>query len=361
MSPLLLRCHLALSLVVALPTRAQPDSPHYSSMSNSIQWSQLSPIPDAEGFAGSFAGVSGGALLVAGGANFVGERWANSPPKKWYDSVFVLEEPNGEWQAGFKLSRPLGYGVSITTQDGLICIGGSDATRHYAEVFRLQWKDGGMHYVELPALPRACANACGAVVGQTIYVAGGLESPSATSALKTFWALDLNAAEPTWRELEPWPGPARMLAVAAERDGSFFLFSGCNLSVDKDGGIVRDFLRDAYRFTTGQGWQQLADLPRAAVAAPSPAPAFGESELLVLSGDDGMQVNFSPIQEHPGFPKDILAYNTATGLWRNAGSLPFSRATAPTAAWKNRAVIPNGEVRPRVRTPQVWSMEQKGN
>jgi len=330
-------------------------------MPNPIQWSQLPPLPDAEGFAGCFAGVSGGALLVAGGANIVGERWANPLQKKWYDSGFVLEEPKGEWRAGFKLPRPLGYGVSITTQDGLICIGGSDATRHYAEVFRLQWKDGGIHYSELPALPRACANTCGAVVGQTIYVAGGLESPSATSALKTFWALDLSVAEPTWRELEPWPGPARMLAVAAERDGSFFLFSGCNLSVDKNGGIVRDFLRDAYRFTPGQGWQQLADLPRAVVAAPSPAPAFGESELLVLSGDDGVQVNFSPIEEHPGFPKDILAYNTATGLWRNAGSLPFSRATAPTAAWKNHAVIPNGEVRPRVRTPQVWSMEQKGN
>src|SRR5262245_23532811 len=33
-------------------------------------WTQLPPLPDREGFAGAFAGVTGGALIVAGGANF---------------------------------------------------------------------------------------------------------------------------------------------------------------------------------------------------------------------------------------------------------------------------------------------------
>lgn len=59
-------------------------------------------------------------------------------PKKWYDSVFVLGKASAEWHAGFKLPRPLGYGVSVTMQDGLICIGGSDSTHHFTEVFRLQ-------------------------------------------------------------------------------------------------------------------------------------------------------------------------------------------------------------------------------
>lgn len=35
-----------------------------------IQWKQLPSIPDEEGFAGMYSGVSNGVLVVAGGANF---------------------------------------------------------------------------------------------------------------------------------------------------------------------------------------------------------------------------------------------------------------------------------------------------
>jgi N-acetylneuraminic acid mutarotase len=152
-----------------------------------------------------------------------------------------------------------------------------------------------------------------------------------------------------------------MLAVAAASKDAFYLFSGCDLSPGEEGGgVVRKYHRDAYRFIPGRGWTRLADLPRAAVAAASPAPSFAESEFLLLSGDDGSHVDFSPIQEHPGFPRDILAYNLSIDEWRTAGTLPFSRVTVPAVAWKGRTVIPSGEVRPRVRTPQVWTLEMKG-
>ena len=36
----------------------------------SLEWKQLADLPDVEGFAGSYAGVSNGALIVCGGANF---------------------------------------------------------------------------------------------------------------------------------------------------------------------------------------------------------------------------------------------------------------------------------------------------
>src|SRR4051812_48682060 len=62
-----------------------------------LQWERLPSIPAAEGFAGSFAGVSGGALVVAGGANITGDKWGTNYQKVWYDSVFVLEQPKGAW------------------------------------------------------------------------------------------------------------------------------------------------------------------------------------------------------------------------------------------------------------------------
>ena len=320
-----------------------------------LAWEKLPAIPDAEGFAAPFAGVSNRALIVAGGANIAGEKWGGTIRKQWHDSVFVLENSDGEWRGGFHLPRALGYGVSVTTERGVVCIGGSDSQRHCADVFLLEWRGGRIVTTALPALPKPCANACGALVGKVIYVAGGIETPDATSAMKTFWKLDLAAAEPRWEALDPWPGPERMLAVAGVIGESFCIFSGARLSAGADGKPVREYLRDAYRFTPGKGWKRIADLPRAAVAAPSPALHGSGERLLIVSGDDGSKVNFTPVRDHPGFSRDVIAYDPERDVWSRAGQVPFSRATVAVVHWLGRDVIPNGEVRPRVRTPEVWA------
>ena len=323
-----------------------------------MTWEKLPAIPDAEGFAGTFAGVSNGVLIVGGGANIAGEKWGETFRKQWHDSVFVLEKPDGAWRSGFRLSRALGYGVSVTTERGVGCIGGSDSQRHYSDVFLLEWRDEKIVTTPLPALPKPCANACGALVGKVIYVAGGIKKPDAVTAMNTFWKLDLAAADPRWESLDPWPGPERMLAVAGSIGDSFFIFSGARLSAGADGKPVREYLRDAYRFTPGTGWKRIKDMPRAAVAAPLPAITDGK-RLLIVSGDDGTKVDFTPVREHPGFPRGVLAYDPERDAWSSAGEVPFSRATVPTVRWLGREVIPNGEVRPRVRTPEVWAGQVK--
>ena len=62
-----------------------------------------------------------------------------------------------------------------------------------------------------------------------------------------------------------------MLSVAGACDGSFYLFSGAELHAGADGKPVRRYLTDAYVFKPGMGWEKLPDMPRPAVAAPSPA------------------------------------------------------------------------------------------
>ena len=237
----------------------------------------------------------------------------------------------------------------------------------------------------------------GALVGKTIYVAGGIATPDATVALKAFWALDLDDVEggsrppgtilfrlrdrarrsrSTWRELEPWPGRERMLATAGACDGSFFLFGGTALRAGPDGKPVREWLRDAYRYTVGAGWKRIADLPRVSVAAPSPAPCSWEgrlssrptdaaagkpplpvgaaARLLVIGGDDGAQVN-TPPTAHKGFPRDVLVYDVKSDTWRAVGEVPFSLVTTTAVEWNGRIVIPGGEAKPGVRSPRVWA------
>jgi N-acetylneuraminate epimerase len=332
-----------------------PVAPAQSDTLN-LNWKQLPPAPDRVGLAAPFAGVSGDALILAGGANFPSKMPWEGGQKAWHDSIYVLTEPTGAWLSGFKLSRPLAYGVSVTTREGVVCAGGADAREHFREVFLLRWVGGRVESKPLPRLPRPMANGCGAWVGGTVYLAGGTEHPDATNALKVFWSLDLAAANPQWRELEPWPGPARMLAVAGVCDGDFFLFSGVELNPDPAGKPVRHYLKDAYRFTPRKGWRPICDLSRAAAAAPSPA-ILRQGQLLVVSGDDGKLVNFEPKSEHPGFPREVLAYDPHGDTWRELGDSPLSRACAPVVSWQGRAVIPNGEARPGYRTPEVWVLD----
>ena len=344
---------IALLLTHTSPLDGQPVLPPPT-----MEWKALASLPDREGFAAMFAGVSGGALLVAGGANFPDKKpWAGGA-KVWHDTVFVLEQPDGPWRVAGKLPHPLAYGVSVTTSDGVLCLGGSDAHQHYADAFLLQWHQGKLHRRKMPALPAPAANLSGAFVDGVVYVAGGTASPTATNALRTFWALDLTVNRPHWQVLAHGPGPARMLAVAGVSEGAFHLFSGVSLHGGADGKPVRTYLRDAWRYRPGAGWQRLQDLPRSTAAAPSPAVTRG-SRLFLFSGDDGALVDFEPKSNHPGFPRDVLAYDALTDRWSNLGDSPLSRATAPVVQWQGRAVIPNGETRPGVRSPEVWALDLK--
>jgi N-acetylneuraminic acid mutarotase len=382
--------------------------------STSLHWLQLPSLPDPIGFAAPFAGTSGGALILAGGANFPSAMPWDGGQKVWYDSIFVLPNPRGQWLAESKLPHALAYGVSVSTPEGVLCAGGSDAHQHFRDVFLLSWKNGQIDTRNFPPLPRPMANGCGALVGTTFYLAGGTEKPDATNALHTFWSIDISAQNPTWIQLPPWPGPARMLAVAATvtptflsasnatptflsasnvtptslstnnvtptflsasnvtptspstnnvtptflsaSNGAFFLFSGIELSGDSASKPVRHYLKDAYRFTPREGWKRVSDLPRAAAAAPSPA-IRRNGQLLIVSGDDGTQVNFEPKSKHPGFPKDVLAYELSANRWTRLADSPLSRATAPIVEWNGMAIVPNGEPKPGYRTPEVWALK----
>jgi N-acetylneuraminic acid mutarotase len=340
----------------------------------------LPQIPDKDGFAGSLAGVSNGALIVAGGSNFPngGRPW-NGSTKKWYDQIFVLEKPDGKWLKAGKLPKPLGYSVSLTWRDAVVCVGGSNEEGHFAESFLMRWKDRQVTFENLPDFPSTIANACGALVGDILYVAGGLEKPSATKALSVFYALDL-AAEPakrSWKSLPSWEGEARMLSVAASYKGKFYLFSGTNLMESpKDKSVQRVYLKDAHCYDpkTSQ-WTQLVNLPHATVAAPSPA-FVADNQLVIVGGDTGENAFNTPVlkDKHPGFNTKIIGYdsknnqckmvqNFQTDIKPNAETHPnestYLPVTTPLVAWQGGYVMPGGEVRPGTRTPRVLIINPK--
>jgi N-acetylneuraminic acid mutarotase len=311
----------------------------------------LPPLPDNEGVAGTFAGVTHGALVVAGGANFPNKKPWQGGKKVWHDAAYVLDQPGGKWLPAGKLPRPLGYGVSVTHGNAVVCVGGSDAVQHYADAFRLEWTGGKLSTTPLPPLPKPLANACGALVGDILYVAGGQEKPDSAGTSKSAWRIDLAAREPKWEGITDCPGGGRMLATAAAFDGAFWLIGGVDLVPGKHGMAERKYLTDAHRFDPGKGWTKVADLPRPSAAAPSPAPADTDGFFL-LGGDDGTQIGAAP-EEHRGFSKCILRYDAKAAKWSETGKLATPHVTVPCVRWGMGWVVPSGEVRPGVRSPAI--------
>ena len=319
-----------------------------------IDWRQLPPLPDPQGFASPFAGVAGGALILAGGANFSDRQIWDGGAKVWHDRIFALEPGHDEWRVVGRLPSPLAYGVSATFGDGVVCVGGSDEKRHYAEAFVLGYEKGAVVRRRLPELPLPVALAAGAIAGEVIYIAGGLSEPGSREALGSFFALDLKNPAAGWETLPSWPGPGRFQPVAASADGYFYLCSGLRYETSADNGKSLVYLKDAFRYSPAKGWEKLADLPHAAAAAASPAPA-GPSGVFIIGGVDGRGAGQSP-RDFVQVPQRIQAYDPAAAVWRDAGRAPVGRVCISTAFWEKRWVLPSGERSPGIRSPEVWSL-----
>ena len=84
----------------------------------------------------------------------------------------------------------------------------------------------------------------------------------------------------------------------------------------------------------------------------------GENHIFVVGGADGSLFHKADDlkDEHPGFPKRAWAYNALTDTWQDGGAIPQNHVTTQIAKWGDAYIIASGEVRPRVRTPQVWEI-----
>jgi N-acetylneuraminic acid mutarotase len=321
----------------------------------------LPPVPDAIGFAGAFAGVHDGQLIAGGGANFPdGTMPWDGGKKVWHERLFALDlkQAGAAWREVGKLPAPIGYGVSLTVQEGVLLIGGGDAKGHFREVRLLTLLDGKPVFREVASLPVPLAQMAGAVAGRRVHVCGGIEKPDATTASKSHWMLDLDAMGKGWQTMPRLPADGRILATAAGIGDAIFIAGGCSLAPDAAGRPVRTYLREAWKFADGQ-WRRLADLPRGSVAAASPAPVLDDA-LFVVSGDEGKHTG-AP-KDHRGFTREILRYDVSENAWSSGGELDVpAPVTLPAAPWRDGFILFNGEVKPGVRTPQVLYFTPSGS
>src|SRR5690606_35228322 len=124
----------------------------------------------------------------------------------------------------------------------------------------------------------------------------------------------------------------RMLAGPGTVDDDLYFFSGVSLTVNPGDSLpARSSLVDAFRYRPAVGWTEIAELPHAVAAAPSPAFAAPNAKLLVFGGDDGrLAPQVATLKDrHPGFNTAILAYHPAKNTWVADGTVATDKQENP--------------------------------
>lgn len=328
-------------------------------------WSSLPPLPDKEGFAGMFAGVSENQLFCMGGANFPGKRPWEGGVKKWYSGIYHFDS-TGKWSTlNDTLPVPLAYGVSVSYRNIIYIIGGNTDNVHTSKAYSFRWNGKKLLRQDLPSLPVPLANMAGSLVNSLIVIAGGSSSPTSIP-IKKFFALDLHSIKKGWFELPAWPGPERSYPTCAVTGNTIYLFSGERVGTNYKGEKFRHILQDAYSFTlkqekgkwTGQ-WKVISPLPKGAAAAGNPSPVLQDGRILISGGVDAVTALHTHQPTHPGINTNLQVYNPADDSWQLIinNDTSGARVTLPIVNFNNQWMFISGEVKPGIRTNSVVSVK----
>jgi N-acetylneuraminate epimerase len=134
------------------------------------------------------------------------------------------------------------------------------------------------------------------------------------------------------------------------------------LSKGSDGKPSRTYLKEAWKFELStERWTQLPDMPASTVAAPSPAAVIDGRQIIIFGGDDGTLAGFQPPDKHPGFRRRGLVFDLRSSVWTDGPELPVSRVTVPLVPQNDFLLLPSGEMRPGVRSPDVFELRIEAN
>src|SRR5690606_28739953 len=202
-----------------------------------LKFTPLSSLPAAVegenslGYAGMMGGVHDGAVIAGGGANFpAGLPWEGGA-KEWYSTIYLME--NDTWRlSSVSLPLPLAYGASVSTDDGVLILGGDNRDGVSNKVFLLRYdrSKSDLDLVNYPDLPEPLAYTAAVISDGFVYVAGGMNTETSTNS---FYRLDLKEKK-TWEKLADFPGEPRAVHSMAVQETSnsrnIFLIGGRNQS-----------------------------------------------------------------------------------------------------------------------------------
>lgn len=358
----------------------------------------VSEVDDrAQGVSAPYAGVAGDRIVIGGGCNFPGIPAADGGEKRYYDDIYVLQEPlkeGAKWEKAGKLPWKGAYGVSVTVPGGIVCVGGMNEERVLNKAWLLKWDESGDRVVAeaLPVLPVTMDNMAGAYGEGVVYVAGG--NIDGKPGNRCF-ALRLNDGA-DWEELPSFPGEPRVQPVGAMQntaeESRFFVMGGYRPA---ENGRESEVFTDGVCYNPRDGkWYPVAEvLPyeetKARALVGAGAVGSGSHHIVFIGGVNydrfkraldrslymeqalqaGNDTLFRQLQEekdnylrYPGewydFNDRLLIYHTLTDSWITEGKFPeLALAGAAVVPYRGSWIIINGESKPGVRSAGVYAVE----
>ena len=322
-----------------------------------------------QGVSGAYSGNIDGQAIVAGGCNFPNTPAAEGGAKVFYNAVYALR--GKQWTKIGELPHALAYGVSITTQEGIVCLGGNDGKHSSDKVFLLKTKGISQKEVtttSLPALPLPLDNFVGAATPDgTIYIAGGQSNGVASQQ-----AFSLKPGAKQWKELPLMPDATRIQATAVVQNGAngplFIVFGGYSNSSNQVAteSLIYDIKAGTWRKTSPivADGKAIALVGAASISSGSMfVVCFGgvnkerfEAAIQGKYGDDYLQHD----AEWYKFRSSLLIYNTITNTWVTETSSPLlARAGMSVIPMGNQWMIVNGESKPGVRAKEVTMVKME--
>jgi N-acetylneuraminic acid mutarotase len=280
----------------------------------------------------------------------------------------------------------MAYSACVSVSDGILSIGGENKHGPINKVYFLMYRKNKLTVKSLPDLPEAITSASAIVIGNTVYVTGGLNAKGAVSSC---YSIDISGKKPAWKILAGLPVALSHGVVVAQSDGN----ETCIYAV---GGRYRDgevstFLHTILKYSPSQDrWENVGEIKiengESFGLSAGTGVAYLDKYIVLFGGDKGIIFNQTErinnalatmpdgvekqtllqqkdklLSEHPGLYRDVLAYNTLTGKCEVIGELPGKVQVTTTAVWWHDMVyIPSGEVKPGIRTDEVVIVELNG-
>ena len=321
-----------------------------------------------KGVSALYAGVIDGNLIIAGGCNFPDIPVADGGKKVFYPDVYMAPLTGDtvlNWKKIGVLPEAAAYGVTISTEKGLICVGGNTATRSLSDVFLLSLQQDTLKTDTLPSLPVTVDNMAGALLGHSLYIVGGNVNGVPSADL---YSMDLSDMAKGWQKEAAVPGEPRVQPVCVAQDGKLYVWGGFATAA---GERPASLSVNGYVYSPEtKEWMPVAT-PRDAegnevslgggVGIP-----FGEDGILCAGGVN-KDIFLKALQgiykgkeylSHPAawyqFNDHLLLYHPQTDEWTTLGKYEQgARAGAALVSLEDSYYIINGELKPGIRTNEI--------
>lgn len=322
------------------------------------------------GTAGMLHGISNGYVIVGGGANFPNGGPEKGGAKKHYSDIYVLKPENGTLtQASHtQLGYEIGYGASITADEGIYYIGGSPQEGRGNKIILLKAdNDGNVDVTDVASLPFTFSDGAAVLKDRVVYIAAGKQDGK---AVNKFFAFNLDTKALT--QLPDVPGAeGRTQCIAQALGGSIYLFSGGSATAYTDGwkydiaagkwSQISDVEADGQKISLlGANSVKLSDHELLAIGGFNKAVYDNAVEKLgSLKGEalaDFKNTYFGAMPASFKWNKKILIYNADSDTWRSIGEVPFDAPCGEALLLKGKYIYSiNGEIKPGTRSGCMYA------